>query len=81
MQVSAANCGLNNKGIEMATSRAPRRRPNRSPQQRRPSSAPVRSVEPPNYSRDYAFVRRDLLLIALIGGLLLAGMIATSFFF
>jgi|GEM_PF-673130 len=54
-----------------------RRQPVRNPA-RRPS-APVRAVEPPDYSRDYAYVRRDLLLIALIGGLLFAGLIVASF--
>lgn len=43
---------------------------------RRPAA---RVVEPPDYSRDYAYVRRDLLLIGLIGGLLLAAMISASF--
>ncbi|GAB4424488.1 MAG: hypothetical protein OHK0015_03320 [Chloroflexi bacterium OHK40] len=62
----------------MASSRSQRRRqPVRSPQ-RRPSAARV--LEPPDYSRDYAYVRQDLILIAVIGGLLLAGMIGASFF-
>lgn len=52
-----------------------RRQPVRSPQ-RRPS--PARSIEPPDYSRDYAYVRRDLVLITIIGGLLLAGMIIAA---
>jgi hypothetical protein len=42
-----------------------------------PSTARV--IAPPDYSRDYAFVRRDLLLIALIGGLLFAGLIVAAF--
>jgi hypothetical protein len=64
----------------MATSRSQRRRqPVRSPQSRRPSSAP-RTLEPPDYSRDYAYVRKDLILIAIIGGLLFAGLIVASFF-
>jgi len=50
----------------MASSRSQRRRqPVRSPQ-RRPSAARV--LEPPDYSRDYAYVRQDLILIAVIGG-------------
>lgn len=52
-----------------------RRQPVRSPQ-RRPS--PARAVAPPDYSRDYAYVRRDLSLIAIIGGLLLAGMVVAA---
>jgi hypothetical protein len=56
-----------------------RRQPVRSPQPRR-SSAPMRSNEPPNRTLDYAFVRRDLIQIALIGGLLFAGLVAASFF-
>lgn len=65
----------------MATQRSQRRRqPVRSPQARRPSTASARSLEAPDYSRDYAYVRKDLILIAIIGGLLFAGMIAASFF-
>jgi hypothetical protein len=66
----------------MATSRPQRRRqPVRSQQQRRPGAATARTLEPPDYSRDYAFVRQDLILIAIIGGLLFAGLVAASFFF
>lgn len=65
----------------MATPRTQRRRqPVRSPQSRRPSMA-TRTLEPLDYSRDYAYVRKDLILIALIGGLLFAGLIVASFFF
>lgn len=65
----------------MATSRSQRRRqPVRSPQQRRPGAA-ARTLEPPDYSRDYAYVRQDLILIAIIGGLLFAGLVVASFFF
>lgn len=66
----------------MATSRSQRRRqPVRSPQSRRPATATTRTLEPPDYTREYNDVRRDLIMIALIGGLLLAGMVAASFFF
>jgi hypothetical protein len=58
------------------TTRSQRRRQPVRSQQRRPTT---RVVEPPDYSRDYAFVKRDLLLIALIGGLLFAGMIGAYF--
>ncbi len=65
----------------MATSRSQRRRqPVRSPQSQRPGSVKARTIEPPDYSRDYAYVRKDLILIAIIGGLLFAGMVAASFF-
>ncbi|MFQ3663512.1 MAG: hypothetical protein SNJ69_14095 [Chloroflexaceae bacterium] len=53
-----------------------RRQPVRSPQ-RRPAVG--RTIEPPDYSRDYAYVQQDLIRIAIIGGLLLAVMIGTSF--
>lgn len=53
-----------------------RRQPVRSPQ-RRP--AVTRAVEPPDHSRDYAYVQQDLIRIAIIGGLLLAVMIGASF--
>jgi hypothetical protein len=63
----------------MATSRRPsRRQPVRSPQARKPG-APARAVEPPDYTREYGYVRKDLILIAIIGGLLFAGMVAMSF--
>lgn len=63
-----------------STSRSQRRRqPVRSTQQRRPHAPPARVVEPPDYSRDYADVRRDLRLIVIISGLLFAGMIALAF--
>jgi hypothetical protein len=69
-----------------ATSRNQRRKPVRSPGsgQLRPSSAApgrtktTRQLEPPDYSRDYADVRRDLRLIALISVLLFAGMIGAA---
>lgn len=65
----------------MATSRSQRRRqPVRSPQSRRPGTAPARTLEPPDYTRDYAYVRKDLILIAIIGGSLFAAMIVASFF-
>lgn len=65
----------------MATQRSQRRRqPVRSPQSRRPGAAPSRVVEAPDYARDYAYVRRDLILIAIIGGGLFAAMVAASFF-
>lgn len=60
------------------TTRSQRRRQPARTQQRR---AAVRPIEPPDYSRDYIYVRRDLLLITLLGGLLFAGMIAASFVF
>lgn len=53
-----------------------RRQPVRSPQRR---LAVTRAVEPPDYSRDYAYVQQDLIRIAIIGGLLLAVMIGASF--
>lgn len=63
------------------TSRSQRRRqPVRSSQQRRPSAQTTRALEPPDYTREYDDVRRDLRLIALISGALFAGMIALSFF-
>lgn len=69
-----------------ATSRNQRRKPVRSPGsgQVRPSSAAparpktTRQIAPTDYSRDYADVRRDLRLIALISMLLFAGMIGTA---
>lgn len=65
----------------MATSRNQRRRqPVRSPQPRRPGAAQARTLEPPDYSREYAYVRQDLILIAIIGGLLFAGLVVASFF-
>lgn len=65
----------------MATQRSQRRRqPVRSAQPRRPGAASARTLEPPDYSRDYAYVRKDLIMIAIIGGLLFAGMVAASFF-
>ena len=48
-----------------------------SSQPRRPSA---RSVEPPDYSRDYAYVRSDLVRITIIGGLMFALMIGAAFF-
>jgi Ni/Co efflux regulator RcnB len=67
----------------MTSSRSQRRRqPVRSPQSRRPlvATTTTRNLEPPDYTREYDDVRHDLVLIAIIGGLLLAGMIAASFF-
>jgi hypothetical protein len=65
----------------MATSRSQRRRqPVRSPQPRRPGAAPARTLEPPDYSREFAYIRQDLILIAVIGGLLFVGLIVASFF-
>lgn len=40
---------------------------------------PARPIEPPDYSRDYADVRRDLRVIAIVSSLLLVGMVAVSF--
>jgi hypothetical protein len=59
-----------------STSRSQRRRQPVRTQQRR---SPARVIEPPDYSRDYAYVRRDLMMIAFWGGLLFIGMIAASF--
>ncbi len=56
-----------------------RRQPVRSSQPRRPSGPPQRPVAPPDYSGDYADVRRDLRLIAIISVVLFAGMIALTF--
>ncbi len=65
----------------MATSRTQRRRqPTRTPQPHRPGTSTARTSEAPDYTRDYAYVRQDLLLILLIGGLLFVGMVAASFF-
>jgi hypothetical protein len=65
-----------------STTRSQRRKPVRSPGagQRRPSPAvrTTRHLEPPDYTRDYADVRRDLRLIALISVLLFAGLIGAS---
>lgn len=69
-----------------ATSRNQRRKPVRSPGsgQLQPLSATpgrtktTRQLAPPDYSRDYADVRRDLRLIALISVLLFAGMIGAA---
>ena len=63
------------------TTRSQRRRqPVRSPQpSRRPSTQPQRVIEAPDYARDYADVRRDLTLIAIISVVLFAGMVALSF--
>ena len=63
------------------TTRSQRRRqPVRSPQpSRRPSTQPQRVIEAPDYTRDYADVRRDLTLIAIISVVLFAGMVALSF--
>ncbi len=58
------------------TTRSQRRRQPVRSQQRR---SPARVIEPPDYSRDYAYVRRDLLMISVWGGLLFAGMIAAYF--
>jgi hypothetical protein len=62
------------------TTRSQRRRqPVRSPQPRRPGTPAARVLEPPDYTRDYADVSRDLRLIAIISAVLFAGMIALSF--
>ena len=65
----------------MSMSRSQRRRQGvRSPARRPSSSVASRpSASPPDYSLDYAYVRRDLLRILLVGGLLFAAMIAVSF--
>ena len=61
------------------TTRSQRRRqPVRSPQ-RRPTAQVARSAEPLDYTRDYADVRRDLILITIISVVLFAGMFALSF--
>lgn len=58
--------------------RSSRRQPVRSArsQQRRQT---IRELEPVDYSQDYAYVRRDLIRIALLGGILMATMIAFYF--
>ncbi|NTU77864.1 MAG: hypothetical protein HGA45_00430 [Chloroflexales bacterium] len=62
------------------TTRSQRRRqPVRGPQQRRPNAQAQRHLEPPDYTRDYADVRRDLTMIALISVLLFVGMLGLSF--
>ncbi|MEI8306813.1 MAG: hypothetical protein WCF99_07065 [Chloroflexales bacterium] len=60
------------------TTRSQRRRQSVRTQPRR---SPARVIEPPDYTRDYAYVRHDLLLIAFWGGLLFVGMIVASFIF
>jgi hypothetical protein len=72
----------------MANPSRRRRQPVRLQQQaapRKPSAvvpAVTRStVQPVDYSIDYAYTRRDLIQITIIGGTLLAGMIGLSFFF
>jgi hypothetical protein len=62
-----------------ATTRSQRRRQPARPQQPQQRRASARSIEPPDYSRDYADVLRDLRMIAIIGGLLFIGMVATYF--
>ena len=63
-----------------STTRSQRRRqPVRSPQQRRPSPQATRHLEPPDYTRDYDDVRRDLKLITIISLVLFVGMFALSF--
>jgi hypothetical protein len=59
-----------------STSRSQRRRQPTRTQQRR---SPTKVIEPPDYTRDYAYVRRDLLMISLLGGLLFTGMIVAYF--
>ncbi|WP_298821258.1 hypothetical protein [Chloroflexus sp.] len=59
------------------SSRSNRRR---STQRQNPVRRPVaRTVEPPDYSREYADVRQDLIWITILGGILTIGMIAASF--
>lgn len=64
-------------------SRSQRRKPIRTPGAGQRRSAPgaqqQRHLEPPDYSRDYADVRRDMRLIALISLLLFVGMVGVSF--
>jgi len=60
------------------TTRSQRRRQPVRTQQRR---SPARVIEPPDYSRDYTYVRRDLLMITLWGGLLFIGMVVVYFVF
>lgn len=56
-----------------------RRQPVRTPQPRRPGTVTARTQEPPDYTRDYDDVRRDLILITLISLPLFLGMIGLSF--
>ncbi|NTW00487.1 MAG: hypothetical protein HGA19_04175 [Oscillochloris sp.] len=58
------------------STRSQRRRQPVRTQQRR---SPARVIEPPDYSRDYAYVKHDLLMITVWGGLLFVGMIAAYF--
>lgn len=60
----------------MPATRSQRRRQPARSQPRRPV---IRVSEPPDYSLDYVYVRRDLLRILLWGGLLFVAMIAASF--
>ncbi len=62
------------------TTRSQRRRqPARSAQQRRTGVQSSRHFAPPDYTRDYEDVRRDLSMIAIIGVLLFVGIIGLSF--
>jgi hypothetical protein len=65
------------------TTRSQRRRqPVRSPQPQQPrrhTAHPTRVIEAPDYSRDYADVRRDLTMITIISIVLFVGMVALSF--
>lgn len=58
-----------------------RRQPTRlsQPSSPTPRRQAARVVEPPDYSRDYAYVRSDLIRIAIIGGLMFALMIGAAF--
>lgn len=52
-----------------------RRQPVRTQQRR----SPARVSQPPDYSRDYIYVKRDLLMISFWGGILFLGMVVASF--
>lgn len=60
-------------------SRRQRRQPKRTHQQRRQQGRKATTAQPIDYSRDYMFVRRDMLRIVVWSVLLFAGMIAAYF--
>ncbi len=65
--------------MPVSTRTSHRRQSTRRLQPRRPSLHTTRHLEPPDYSRDYADVRRDLTLIAIISSLLFIGVVGLSF--
>lgn len=71
-----------NRGDIVSTSsrsKKPQRRQAARPAPRQPVVT-RRVVEPPDYSKDYADVRRDIIRIGVLSALLFGGMIGISFF-